>query len=254
MLPPERLMGVPERYVPGRRPVPTRRPAPVTPRPSEPAAPGVPEIVAAVPDLEAQLNHPQGILEIWAHDTALDEAVEYSYRVRLVLLNPLFGKLKGVEKPADANKLQLTTPWSEWSEPVLVKRAAQFFLTGTNPQQEMVAVRVYTQKWGQVVAENFNVRRGEPIGRKVTKRLETFGGELRETEVNFETGAVAVDFDFARRVRVPNSSIVRSTTEMVYLDAEGRLRSRTLFADQISERRKELEAQLAQAAAAAAGP
>jgi len=207
-----------------------------------------------VPDLEEQLNGPQGIFELWAHDISLDEAVAYSYRVRLVLLNPLFGRFKGVQKAADANKLQLLTPWSQWSEPVLVKRAAQFFLTGTNPQQEMVAVRVYSQKWGQVVAENFNVRRGEPIGRKVTMTLETFGGELKQTEVNFETGAVAVDFDFTRRVRVPNSSIVRNTTEMIYLDAEGRLRCRTLFGDQLSQRRRELEEQLAQTSASSAGP
>ncbi|KKL87042.1 hypothetical protein LCGC14_1938700, partial [marine sediment metagenome] len=77
----------------------------------------------------------------------------------------------------------------------------------------------------------------------VTKVLERPSGEQVETKVDFRTGAVAVDFDFTRRVRVANSTILTPTTEMLYLDSEGVLCWRTRYHDEagVSKEREALE-------------
>jgi hypothetical protein len=183
-----------------------------------------------VPALAAQLAHQDGILEVWFHDTALTEMVAYSYQIRLVLLNPLFGEVKEVKDAKDADRLQLATPWSEWSDPVRVKRPTEFLLTGAMPGRS-VYVKVFTQIWGQAREKMYAIHPGDPIGRKEEEVIWTLRGEEKKVTVDYGTGAVAVDIG-QRKVRIPNSSIDKPTAELLYLDADGKLRSRTLFEDE----------------------
>jgi hypothetical protein len=97
---------------------------------------------------------------------------------------------------------------------------------------DSVYVTVSTVRWGHLLDKKFTVRRGDPIGAEVEMTLERPSGKREKTKVDFKTGAVAVDFEFNRKIRVPNSTIVNTTTELLYLDAEGTLRCRTLFEDQ----------------------
>jgi len=194
-----------------------------------------------VAPLADQLSHDKGILEAWFHDTTLTVMETYSYQVRLVLFNPLFGMVKEVKKEQDANELALLTGWSEWSEPVKVKQPTDFWLVGAG-LGDSVYVRVSTERWGHRVERPFTIRRGDPIGQEVVMKLRRLTGGEEDTPVSFKTGAVAVDFNFSRKVRVPNSSIVNTTVELLYLDADGQLRSRTLFEDQRKRREPALPA------------
>lgn len=233
-------------YRPSPSRTPVEPPRTVTPRPTRqptrtvtsplavPLEPQEPS--SRVPPLAEQLSHEDGILEVWFHDTALTEMVTYSYQIRLVLLNPLFGQVKDVKKAGDADQLQLMTPWSKWSEPVKVKRPTEFLLAGAMPG-DSVYVKVITQKWGQSVEHPFTIRPGDPIGAEAEKPLvPPDAEEEKNVKVDFSTGAVAVAVG-ERRVRVPNSGFVKSTPELLYLDADGNLRSRTLLEDERKLRR-----------------
>jgi hypothetical protein len=68
--------------------------------------------------------------------------------------------------------------------------------------------------------------------------------------VDFSTGAVLVAIDFNRPIQA--GTITRRTVEVLYLDREGRLRTRTRAADDASERMKQLEIEASQAEAAVA--
>ena len=229
-----------ERFPPARRrSQPTRVPITET------------QLVVEVPSLEEQMANPAGILEVWFHDQdGLEEGVSYSYSFRLVLVNPLVGQFSKVKDKQDAEVVTLATPWSEWSEPVLVKRPTEFFLVGHAPQLGTVEVDVFTQKWGQRVKSRFTVSRGEPIGGEAMVeivRLDTRKPEV--VKVSFNTGAIAVDFDFNRKQRIAGTNYYRTTTEMLYLDAEGRLCTRTEVEDINSPRYKELLQEVRQAGA-----
>ncbi len=212
-------------------------------------------MLVLIPTFQEQLDNPAGILEVWFHDTGLTEGMVYSYRLRLVLVNPLLGRFKDVADKADAVVQTLKTPWSDWSESVEVKRPTEFFLVGSASHNKTVVVEVFTQRWGQRVSERFPVGRGEPIGGNVTKELLRLGtGEPVKTVVSFKTGAIAVSFNFQKRHRVPGTDFFRTTTtEMLYLDAGEKLRTRTQFADESSQRYKDLLKEVRQASGAMAG-
>lgn len=199
-----------------------------------------PGVTNQVPTFQQQLDDPAGIVEVWFHDTDLRECVTYSYSVRLVMINPLFGLFGVVGDKADAEEVTLSTEWSAWSEPVPVERPTEFFMAEAGGGG-MVPVDVFTMKWGQRVRQNFTVRQGEPIGGKATVKLWKLGEqELVDVEVDFATGAIAVDLAFGKKRPMPNTAIVSSTTELLYLDVDGQLRTRTPLADKESARYKKL--------------
>lgn len=210
-------------------------------------------MVVPMPTIQEQLDNPAGTLEAWFHDTRLAQGMTYSYRFRMVLVNPLLGRFKDVTNEADAKIQTLKTPWSNWSESVAVKRPTEFFMVGSAEQMGTVKVEVFTQRWGQRVSHLFPVRQGEPIGGDVPKELLRLGtGELVSTVVSFKTGAVAVSFDFKKKQRIPGTNIERTTTELLYLDTNGRLRTRTKLADESSQRYNDLLNEVRQAAEATA--
>ncbi len=226
-----------------RRRDPRRRP--VT------AGPDAPKLIL-IPTLQEQLDNPAGILEVWFHDMNLAEGMTYSYQLRLVLVNPLLGRFKDVVNKDDASVKFVRTPWSQWSEPVSVKRPTEFFLVGSAPPMGTVTVEVFTQQWGQWVSHSFRIGQGEPIGEKVRKELLRLGGgEQEETLVNFKTGAIAVSFNFKKKQRIPGTNFFRTTTELLYLDANGKLRTRTQ--DDSSQRYNDLRDEVLQSTRTASG-
>ncbi len=223
--------------------LPARRPAP-----TPPAGPGAPQVTAQVLPLQRQLDDPKGILEVWFHEMDLAVSTEYAYRVRLVVINPLVGEAQDVAKPADAEVVMLTTPWSDWSGPASVKRPTRFFVVGGSEQQGIVVVRAFAKKWGQTVSTRFTILRGQPINASAAADVLLPSGETKRTAVEFQTGALAVDFNFQRKQRLANTEHVRSTTELLYLDADGELRTRTEASDRASKQYKDLDEEVKTAA------
>ncbi len=248
-------VGLPRSYgpQPGVRPgvtspvrpgiTPPVKPAPTPPKPPTPVL---------VPSLTDQLSSAQGILELWFHDTGLQEGMTYSYRVRLVVVNPLFGHPRDVKDEADAKKLKLALNWSKWSEPVTAKRPTEFFLTGAFRGGQEVYAEIFTKKGVQTVKKQFSLRRGEPIGAPVKMDVMNLTGQIENVEVDFTTGAVAVDFDFDKKIPNPKTGMSQTTIEVLYLDENGQLRCKTMADDKDSKRLDELRNEVEQAPMAAA--
>lgn len=225
-------------------PAPVRKP-PVAAKPaSEPAA--APVVADAsegprVPTLAEQMADPRGILEAWVHDETVKEGMVYSYRLRLVLVSPLFGQFRDVPSghKEDAREMKLATNWSEWSDPMPVKRATEFFFTGLNAQNQKMTVEVFARKWGARVNKRFTVQVGDPIGKEdVSYSLRNpLTNQMENTKVDFRTGAVAVDVDGGKKVRVPkNPKATQAAAELLYEDTDGTLKSRIDVFDGKSDR------------------
>ena len=149
-------------------------------------------------------------------------------------LNPLLTYEQQCKNPEDAKVAAIRTPWSDWSQEVSVPKSTVFFVTGENPNAGEVVVTVFTRCLGEPVKEEFYVKAGQPIGGKVLKQVtHPVSNELVKEETDFTTGAIVVDFDFGKRI--VSYDLPQTTVEMLYLDEKGRLRTRTLAADERDE-------------------
>ncbi|MGC9454800.1 MAG: hypothetical protein ACP5HU_08030 [Phycisphaerae bacterium] len=196
-----------------------------------------------VPPLSTQIDN--GSVLVWLHEENLQSNRFYRYRVRLRVLNPLYTWDQYAPDEQTARQSSIHTPFSEWSEELEVPRDVQFFLTGALPPRQdsdgggRVVVTVFRHSRGQVVRYRFTVSPGDPIGRvEEVPVIDPLAGGEAETPVDFSTGAVAIDFDFGKRVLV--SGMERETVEMLYLDELGRMNSRVLLDDRDSQSYRDL--------------
>jgi len=238
-IPFDEMPGRPGTRYPRQRPGPAVGPAA---RPKPVVAPPIGVKVMEIPDLAKQME--AGKVLIVFHDNTLKLGRFYRYRVRLVLLNPLLTFDSLVRDPVrDARTKEVRSPWSEWSDEVIVEDPTTFFLTGRLPPDQ-VRVTVFTRKLGQTVMKAFLVSPGMAIGRPATVRLSKPGAaEAADTEVDFSTGAVAVEVDFNRPFLKGSPGIMRISTEtaaMLYLTRTGELKTRIQAADEQAERYKKL--------------
>lgn len=243
-----------EGEMPGIRPRPRPGAKPKRPplkKPEEEIEYVPPPDATPVPPLQQQIQ--EGTVLVWFHqDTGLELRKEYQFRVRLELKSPLYMEeevVDDVEK--DARVISLLTPPSEWSAPVSVPQATRFFVTGAMAQDRSLRATVFAFCYGERVMKTFKVYEGQPIGGKAkmkvpnpalrqqaVKRPGARGTpdedeELPETvtkEVDFSTGAVAVEFDFNKAYDRPGLGPGR-TVEMLYMDYRARLLRRILAED-----------------------
>jgi hypothetical protein len=258
MMPPDDMFMPPGRATPGYTSRTGRR---TTPRPSvdrtktrealtkkaeeEPVVEELPEI----PDYETQMQ--KGKILLWFHVNNIQIGREYRCRFRMVFANPLLTYEKDVEEEnrRDAYVPSVRTKWSEWSEPVCVKRDVEFFVTGAMPRKS-ITVTVFTKWMDQCLKDSISrITPGQRIrGSWKKKVLNPVTGELMKDEdgqdftIDFDTGAVAIKFDFDQRIQTgPDHE--QDDVELIYLDPEGQLRSRSLYRDCRSEKYKELKAE-----------
>jgi len=236
MLPPE-----PGRYQPPRPPKEAGRPKrTVVKKPTLP-----PDTVAEapqpvlVPDLAKQKEN--GKVLVWFIDDSADPNRIKRYRLKVKFFSPILAEKAAAEPESVAKVAMIATSYSDWSDPAVFPMATEFFLTGASPQQAEVKVTVFARSLGQRVQHNFAVKRGMLIGGKAKKTVPNPAtGQLQNVVVDFSTGAVAVDFDFAKSVLDPKGGFVIRTVEMLYVNQRGKLRSRTSARDGDSKKYKEL--------------
>ena len=203
------------------------------------------EHIVTVPDLVSQRK--AGKLLIWFHDNSLEPMKVYRYRVQLVLLNPLYTYDREVkDAQTDSREVSILTPFSEWSDMVFVPTTTEFLVVGGG--MNTVTIRVFAQRLGQRIGRSFTIWQGQEIGdRRDHKVINPSTGQQERRQVPFNTGAVAVDFDFDKQIPVDGRNVT-STIELVYLDKDGQLKSSIQNLDHNSERRKELIKETKQAA------
>jgi hypothetical protein len=206
--------------------------------------PKVPEVTTL------QEQKEDGLLLFWLHHTELEGLKEYQYRVRLVFVNPLITYSGYVKNDDDAKQPVVASPWSDWSAPFSAPQMTEFFAVSPMGSRRAVRVEVFTRGRGQWVMKGFLVAEGEMIGGERSVRVPNLeDGTLESENMDFSTGAVAVDFDFSKTVMKGNIPV--KTVEMVYMDAKGRLKTRVAAADKDSPRYKRLKEEVSRAKAAA---
>ncbi len=182
-----------------------------------------------------------GVLDICFHDMQVDVAKKYQYRVTLRFVNPLLTYNNAVhdEHPEDASVGIVTGPASEWSDVVSIPNQTEFALTGKGKSRggkSYVTMTVFTQAMGQWVMQKFNVRPGEMIGGKETKKLINPGNRMKMTrEVEFSTNAIVLDVDYSSQVARDS---FKTAERIVYFEG-GKLKSklRVRRLDKASEER-----------------
>lgn len=196
--------------------------------------------MVSIPDISAQMQ--AGKIVMAFHDNSLQMDHSYSYRVRMLLSNPLLGlDASSLKDPKDAYVKDMKTTWSDWSDPILVRNPTEFFVTGPGPNPSSVQVTIFTRKLGQLVMlKNLLVEPGHVIGRNVKMMLPTASGDA-ESDVDFSTGCVAVDVEDRHSTRTTGlGSKIVTTQALLLVNAKGELEWRILSEDLNSKRLKEL--------------
>ena len=171
--------------------------------------------------------------ELWFHVPGLQVGREYRYRYRLSLVNPLFGSPEDLaaEDAPDAAQALVTTPWSDWSVPVLVEDLTRLYVPGANRNENQIKIAVVAQKYGQEVSAEFNVSPGQVIGgSRMMDVTNPMTSETTREEVSFDTGCVVVSLDFVKQTY--RSGVPKETVELFYLSPDGQLHSRIQWVDQ----------------------
>ena len=179
--------------------VPDKKPAPAAPG-AVPAA-GAPAARSAAAAPVGQID--DGTTELWFHDTDVIVQRKYSYRMRIVFVNPVYTYDDAVYKgtPKDALVKSIPSGWSQWVQADAIPRTTQYFVTGATAMggKQQLYCTVFTRSLGQVVAEKFPVSPGRIIGGNKIKQIKNpANGQTVRKVVDFSTNAVVVHVDFSK--------------------------------------------------------
>jgi hypothetical protein len=175
----------------------------------------------------------EGANTLWFHDESLRTVLEYRYRYRLRLINPLLAADGDVHPdfPDHARQRFVNTEWSPWSRAVSVKGATEFFFTGAQASKNSVNVMISTLAKGQIVQADFKeVKPGQPIGG--SQEADVYDPAAAQTSsepVDFSTGAILVGINFDAHLY--EKAMRLKDTQILYLDQHGKLQTRLLKLD-----------------------
>jgi hypothetical protein len=75
----------------------------------------------------------QGDMGLWFHDMNAEPGKTYRYKVRYTLYNPVFGQPNAAADPKMADNLGMDSPFSGWSDNVVVPPRVRFWCMGKQP-------------------------------------------------------------------------------------------------------------------------
>lgn len=203
--------------------------------------PVVLEKVTAVPSLGNQCA--EGKVQVWLHDISLTPGKTYMYRLRVEILSPVCGDTNAVKNAQDADQLTLVA-LSGWSEPKKIESATEIFVSsgtpGTGATAGKVTFDVYRRANGRVFHATFPARMGDPVGESALQIYrDPMTSQLVRGNVDFGTGCVLLDHDFAKTVQI--SGRPQSSLGVMLLTPSGELISRDRYDDSRDARRLKLE-------------
>ncbi len=109
-------------------------------------------------------------LVIWAHDLGVAPGKTYRYRTVVKTYNPFFtyGGLLEAEQKDLATPFTMSTPVSDWSEPITVQPRVAFFVTDAVPAEGRLgigqaSVELYTYRDGERRLERMTLQPGDAI-------------------------------------------------------------------------------------------
>jgi hypothetical protein len=179
---------------------------------------------------------------LWVHDAAPDSVLSgrtYQYRCRVRVYNRYAAMPAPLTNQRDAEKIELTSAWSEPSEPVTVPLDTVVFIKSARQDRRECKVDVFKWVAGEWLRRTFDVKVGDRIGSE--QRVDTPKGQRQP--VNFDAGGAVVDIDFKRPFRPATQKgggkADKDTTALVYVDDAGELHERLLDLDKASAEYKD---------------
>lgn len=168
-------------------------------------------------------------VNVWAHDISVQPGVTYRYRLTAYALSPLFFGPEEDDLPRQQkhlrHKIALAGESSDWSGPVTIEPALDWYLVGANAQKRQATVEVYGILEGRRAFRRFTIEVGDAIGQTV--RLVVGEGN---TTMDMSVGAIVVDLDF--QALASGRVGARTTLRMTYQDnLRGKLSDRFLDVD-----------------------
>jgi len=184
---------------------------------------------------------------LWAHDLTAEPGATYQYRTRIEVINMYYGMEEKLTNPADAQRLVLTSDFSEWSDAITVRPDTYFFFRNANRPKGTAGIEMYKWAkgtWNRIPTGEFGV--GETIAAEDRKlgRVDT-----RKTITN-------IAFGVERSVRKPDKKdktgrafVLETTTTdvLVVADPLGSLEERILAEDRTSPELDRIKAEIEEA-------
>ncbi len=183
--------------------------------------------------------------QLWAHDAiegSIEAGLTYQYRIRAVLFNILAGEPGKFDDPSLSLTVLMEGPWSEPSEPVVIRDTVRYFVTSFNERRKQISVEFF-QWWAGVWVKNRDVF---AVGQKLAKKARANVPDIFDptqadyTLVPFSADATVMEIDFKRSYRDRGRAASREgvaygpPSEMcsaVLLDANGDLQERFIPID-----------------------
>ncbi|HUB25499.1 MAG TPA: hypothetical protein VL992_08705 [Tepidisphaeraceae bacterium] len=131
--------------------------------------PPIPQLAAVPPaGFNPTTQVAQGDMEIWFHDMTVVPGKVYRYQIRYVLLNPVYGLTARVANPALAADLGMASPFSSWSDSVIVPPRTRFWCSSKqpagDPNNPRIAFIVYNWHDGQWQEKDYICGIGDEVG------------------------------------------------------------------------------------------
>ena len=139
----------------------------------------------------------EGELWIWGHDLDVQPGDVYDYRIAVEVANPLFAKKLSLpeEQRALAGPVSVSSPFSDWSAPVLVERPTRMFSVravpeagSTDNQFGAASFDVFRFHDGRWWTYRVSVTPGSRIG-----GVALVGNADSPDEIDFSTGYLLID-------------------------------------------------------------
>jgi hypothetical protein len=167
-------------------------------------------------------------IDVIAFDETAEPGKTYRYKMRYYILNPILGAVNLVKNPAFAQRFALPSEPSTWSEPVFIQPEVNFFLASGGLVGDSVKLDIYRWQNGDINKVSQNVVPGDLVG------------FVSRDGIDFTTPWTVVD------VRNGNGD-----RYAILQNADGHISRREFKVDQQSTVKRNLDAQVAVAAAAA---
>ena len=163
-----------------------------------------------------------GEFDVWAYDDTVEAGKSYRYRFRVVMKNPVFKITAAVADAKLAQVMDIPSPWTEWSKPIVVDRGVDMFLAGAGRNNESVRFDIYRWQDGRVNKQAFTATPGDVVGSVDSK-----------SKVDFNTGYAVVDI----------RAIANRDFRVTLIDPNGTQIVRTYQEDQGNPKRTQLDAE-----------
>lgn len=173
-------------------------------------------------------------ITVWQHDETAEPGHTYRYRLVYKIKNPIFFGVNVAKDPKLTQIFDITSPPSEWSDPIEMLSTINFWLaSGPRLRESLIDVQVFRWQEGEPKGKIFQVGPGDSIG-------------MPDGDVNYVTGWTLVDFTVDPRTQTPY---------VLLMDPSGALHRRDPAVDRNDQKFQEWKQQAAAVTAAAqAGP